>query len=232
MSKFYAVHAGRKTGVFDTWAECRAQVHGHPNAAFKSFEVREAAEAFVRDGPPPRRPADRASRAPREKRAKIEDWVSQPAGLYVDSPGGRYVCYTDGSAELNESAGIGVVFGPSLEISRRLMLPPELLTNQVAELEAIACAMTTAIERGMPALTIRTDSMYAVNGVTTWIHGWIAREWKTASGKPVKNREQWERIAALTQQIDVRFEHVPGHRGVVGNERADVLASRGRTQPQ
>lgn len=44
---FYAVGKGRKIGVFDTWAECKAQVEGYPNAVFKKFIDYDDARAFV-----------------------------------------------------------------------------------------------------------------------------------------------------------------------------------------
>ncbi len=42
--KYYVVWKGRKTGIFDSWAECEAQVKGFAEAEFKSFESREEAE--------------------------------------------------------------------------------------------------------------------------------------------------------------------------------------------
>ena len=45
--KYYAVRAGRKTGVFETWDQCKAQVMGFSGASYKSFPTREEAEAFV-----------------------------------------------------------------------------------------------------------------------------------------------------------------------------------------
>jgi ribonuclease HI len=43
--KWYVVWEGHDTGVFDTWAECLAQTKGYPQAKYKSFPSREAAEA-------------------------------------------------------------------------------------------------------------------------------------------------------------------------------------------
>jgi ribonuclease HI len=46
--KFYVVWEGRKTGIFDTWAECEAQVKGFTGAEYKAFESRaEAQSAFA-----------------------------------------------------------------------------------------------------------------------------------------------------------------------------------------
>lgn len=45
--KFYVVWAGKKTGIFNTWDECKAQVHGVAGARYKSFKSKkEAIEAF------------------------------------------------------------------------------------------------------------------------------------------------------------------------------------------
>jgi ribonuclease HI len=43
-TKFYVVWQGRKTGIFDTWKACEAQIKGFPQAVFKSFETRALAE--------------------------------------------------------------------------------------------------------------------------------------------------------------------------------------------
>lgn len=45
--KYYAVKAGRETGVFTTWTECQKQVTGFKGAAFKSFSSEEEAWDFV-----------------------------------------------------------------------------------------------------------------------------------------------------------------------------------------
>ena len=42
--KFYAVRAGRKTGIFETWSESQAQIIGFKGAAFKGFITLEEAK--------------------------------------------------------------------------------------------------------------------------------------------------------------------------------------------
>lgn len=42
--KYYVVWKGRKTGIFETWAECTDQIHGFPDAVYKSFKTRHLAE--------------------------------------------------------------------------------------------------------------------------------------------------------------------------------------------
>lgn len=45
-SKFYVVWKGRQTGVFETWDECKAQIHAFAGAVYKSFRTREDAETY------------------------------------------------------------------------------------------------------------------------------------------------------------------------------------------
>ena len=45
--KWYAVQAGRKPGIYTTWADCEAQVKGFGGAIYKSFTSLEEAQAFL-----------------------------------------------------------------------------------------------------------------------------------------------------------------------------------------
>ncbi|MCI1219458.1 MAG: ribonuclease HI [Bifidobacterium sp.] len=97
-------------------------------------------------------------------------------------------------------------------------------TNQIGEL----CAVLEALRAhpGSEDLVIETDSQYAINCSTKWVHGWKKNGWKNAQKKPVKN-------AALIKAIDaelskrpgsVHFKWVKGHAGNFGNEKVDDLA--------
>ncbi len=57
--KYYVVWKGRKTGIFQTWAECKAQIDGYPQARYKSYEQLAEAEAAFRQAPP--RPAPKSA---------------------------------------------------------------------------------------------------------------------------------------------------------------------------
>ena len=63
--------------------------------------------------------------------------------------------------------------------------------------------------------------------LTSWIHGWKKRGWRTADNKPVKNIELWQRLDTLVAEHSVAWHWVKGHSGDPGNERADGLANRG-----
>ncbi|MBT1177322.1 ribonuclease HI [Bifidobacterium callimiconis] len=97
-------------------------------------------------------------------------------------------------------------------------------TNQIGEL----CAVLEALRAhpGEEPLVIETDSQYAINCSTKWVHGWKRNGWRNSQKKPVKN-------AAVIKAIDVeiskrpgsvKFVWVKGHAGNAGNEKVDELA--------
>lgn len=97
-------------------------------------------------------------------------------------------------------------------------------TNQIGEL----CAVLEALRAhpGSEDLTIETDSQYAINCSTTWIHGWKKNGWKNSKNEPVKNSDL---IRAIDAEISkrkgsVKFVWVKGHAGNAGNEKVDTLA--------
>ena len=73
-------------------------------------------------------------------------------------------------------------------------------------------------------ITLFTDSQYVRQGITEWMSGWVRRNWKTAGGDPVKNRDLWERLHEATQRHQIDWRWVKGHSGDPDNERVDQLA--------
>ena len=72
---------------------------------------------------------------------------------------------------------------------------------------------------------LTTDSQYVRKGITEWMTNWKKNGWKTASKKPVKNAELWQRLDTARERHDVQWDWVKGHSGHPENERADELAS-------
>jgi ribonuclease HI len=117
------------------------------------------------------------------------------------------------------------VEGDTILRERELKGGEAATTNNRMELLAAIHALE-ALSRPS-RITIVTDSAYVKNGVTGWIHGWKRNGWKTASKKPVKNAELWQRLDAAQARHDVDWQWVKGHAGHPENERADALARAG-----
>ncbi len=98
-------------------------------------------------------------------------------------------------------------------------------TNNRMELTAVIRALEAL--RRPASVRVYTDSQYVQQGISTWIHGWKRKGWKTAGGTPVKNADLWRSLDALAAQHRVEWHWVRGHAGHPDNERADALANRG-----
>ncbi len=134
----------------------------------------------------------------------------------------RVTIYTDGSCEGTPGPG-GVAAHIAEECETRDVTGGEpRTTNNRMELKAVIAGLAALEETSQ--VRIVTDSQYVAKGMTSWIHGWRRKGWKTASGSPVKNRELWEELDALAKRHRVQWEWVRGHDGHPGNERADTLA--------
>jgi len=48
--RFYVVWIGRQTGIFDTWEDCREQVHEFVGAKYKAYSSREEATTALKSG--------------------------------------------------------------------------------------------------------------------------------------------------------------------------------------
>ncbi|MEO1656021.1 MAG: ribonuclease H family protein [Bacteroidota bacterium] len=48
--KFYVVWKGHQPGIYDSWAECQAQIHGFAGAQYKSFPNQQEATQAYREG--------------------------------------------------------------------------------------------------------------------------------------------------------------------------------------
>ena len=73
-------------------------------------------------------------------------------------------------------------------------------------------------------ITLITDSQYVKNGIELWIKNWKKNGWKTASKKPVKNKELWLELDSEIAKHHIKWEWVKGHAGNKHNEKADYLA--------
>ena len=98
-------------------------------------------------------------------------------------------------------------------------------TNNRMEIMAAIEALAALKEPCKVILT--TDSEYVRQGITSWLDNWKKRGWKTASKKPVKNVDLWQRLESEAARHEMEWRWVKGHSGHRENEIADQLANRG-----
>lgn len=101
--------------------------------------------------------------------------------------------------------------------------PMRSVTNNQAELTAVIEGLRALTEPC--AVTLVSDSQYVVQGLNTWLDGWVKRGWRGQSGD-VKNRDLWEQLLALKQKHQITANWVRGHNGHPENERVDQLAGQ------
>ena len=133
--------------------------------------------------------------------------------------------YTDGACRGNPGKGGWGALLKCGDYEKEIKGYAELTTNNIMELTAVIKALELIKESSL--IEITTDSTYVKNGITNWIHNWKIKGWKTASKKPVKNKELWIQLDSLSSQHQIDWKWVRGHTGHKENEQADQLANQG-----
>lgn len=148
--KFYAVKKGRKPGIYKTWAECQQQISGFSGAAYKGFEHKEDAEAFINDD----------------------------SGQKKESAETQAVAYVDGSFnKLTKEFSYGAVIfynGEELRFSQKYNDKNLAEMHNVAgEIKGAEAAMQYCLDNNIPSITIYHD----YEGIAKWCSGeWQAKK--------------------------------------------------------
>jgi ribonuclease HI len=132
--------------------------------------------------------------------------------------------YADGACKGNPGPGGWGALLRMGEAEKELYGGEAATTNNRMELTAVIRALES-LKRPC-RVRLYTDSQYVQKGISSWIHDWKRRGWRTADRKPVKNVDLWQRLDALAREHDIEWHWVRGHAGHPENERADALANR------
>lgn len=97
-------------------------------------------------------------------------------------------------------------------------------TNNQMELKAALIGLRQIRRDETSLITVYSDSTYVIDGITKWLPGWQAKNWRTSKGKPVKNQDLWEALTAAADGLNVRWKWVKGHDGDPRNEEVDAMA--------
>lgn len=133
--------------------------------------------------------------------------------------------YTDGACKGNPGVGGWGALLESGEHRREIFGGEPHTTNNRMELTAVIRALE-ALKRPS-RVRLHTDSKYVQQGISSWIHQWKKRGWKTTDKKPVKNEDLWRELDEVAMKHEIEWIWVRGHAGHDGNEKADALANRG-----
>lgn len=149
---------------------------------------------------------------------------------------GEWKAFTDGSAQPNPGpGGAGSVILHNDKVIAEIIYTGGETTNNRMELYAVIMTFKY-IPKDKPVI-IYTDSGYVQKGITEWIHGWVNRDWKTASKKSVLNQDLWKKLLTLQQEYNVQIKWIKAHqdklpeservKGWEWNMKADELAGIG-----
>lgn len=214
--KVYAVRKGHKTGVFETWDECKAAVEGFSGAEYKGFTNRAEAESycFGKAVGDTKTVADKATPANGESETML---ARHNESLNPN----QLITYVDGSYEhFLLKYAFGCVFlmpDGSIYVENGSGSNPESakLRNVTGEMLGSMFAVRFAIKNGFRSVEIRYD----YEGVEKWVTG----AWKSKTELTQKYAEAMRRWSA---QIQISFTKVAAHSNVYFNEMADQLAKK------
>lgn len=203
--KFYAVKKGRTTGIFHTWAECKASVDGYPAALYKSFLSEEAANEYLsgtgQDSLPFAQETEEADRT------------------------NKVTAYVDGSFEkkLGRYSFGCVLIKPDGEIVRESGNGSDpqsaQLRNVTGEMLGAMFAVKWCAVNGYRAVELCYDYM----GIEMWaVGGWQAKNRLT--------QQYAQFMQEYGRKLHITFRKIAAHTGDRYNEEADQLAKAALTE--
>jgi ribonuclease HI len=138
----------------------------------------------------------------------------------------KIIVYTDGGCSGNPGPGGWAYVILDKEEKIKCSGGDKNTTNNKMELTAVIMALKGILNSDKYSgrkPVIHTDSTYVKQGITTWIHNWVRNGWKTANKQPVKNKELWQELKILDDEIRSEWKWVKGHAGNELNELCDSL---------
>lgn len=135
--------------------------------------------------------------------------------------------YTDGASRGNPGLGGWAAIILAGDYCMEIAGSAAKATNNQMELAAVEAVLSDSGALSWNGnVTVLSDSMYVINGMTKWAKGWERNGWITSAKTPVENKSQWQNLLSLMKEYGARLsiEKVKGHAGDLYNERCDELA--------
>lgn len=135
----------------------------------------------------------------------------------------QVIIYTDGACSGNPGPGGWAAILRSGRHERIITGSERETTNNRMEMRAALESLTAL--KGPSRVRLHSDSAYLVNAFNEgWIANWQRNGWRTASKKPVENRDLWEALVAAASRHQIEWIKVKGHADNPLNNRVDELA--------
>ena len=100
---------------------------------------------------------------------------------------------------------------------------PDTTNNRMA-LRSVIEAFRGLSRKGHTfSVVFTSDSKYIVDGMTSWVPGWMSRGWTRKTG-PIENLELWQEAVDALGDHEPAWRWVRGHAGHPQNEYANHLA--------
>lgn len=238
---FYAVRRGKKSGVFKTWDECKAQVNGFPAPLYRKFHNYDDALAFVKG-----EYSEEDLDIPEELKVSLNYQLYDPEEEYHFDNWNRFsdndilYVFTDGSSKpsgkgRNAITRYAIYFGKEcMNVSQGL---PNS-TNNKCELTAILRTLDVIMKHKKELKTrmkcddddldddgnklfikkimIVTDSEYSFKACKYNLEKWSSNNWIKSDGEDVKNQEILRPIFINLKMlkfngINIDFTHYNSH---------------------
>ncbi|MBL0169439.1 MAG: ribonuclease HI [Gemmatimonadaceae bacterium] len=106
---------------------------------------------------------------------------------------------------------------------------PDTTNNRMALRSVIDTLHALSKKGNSLSVHFTTDSRYIVDGMNTWVRGWMARGWRRKDGV-VENLELWQAAVESIARHECQWAWVKGHAGHPQNEYANHLATRAAAQ--
>ena len=157
--------------------------------------------------------------------------LKSTTGYNINGMKDKIKIYTDGAAKGNPGpAGWGAVFlwgSKIFEIGGRVNHATNNQMELTAPIEALKYIKKHLARQGLveSGVEVISDSKYVILGITEWIFNWQKKNWRNANKKPVLNKELWQELHKLTEELKPKWQYVEGHNGNKWNERADEIAT-------
>ncbi|MEO8575564.1 MAG: ribonuclease H [Gemmatimonadales bacterium] len=185
-------------------------------------------DLFGDDSPPPRGRKTSSSASPRPvaRKSAASRRIAEDGAIvaiYADES-----CLGNGREGSNPGGAGGVIelMDSGILVRWDYWVSEPATTNNRMALQSVieAFGELSRMER-LFRVVFTSDSKYIVEGMRSWVAGWIARGWRRKAG-PIENLSLWKEAVRATEPFECQWNWVRGHNGQPQNEYANDLATR------